>query len=220
MAYIAPSILSADFGNLQQSIELLNDSAADWIHCDIMDGQFVPNLSFGLPVLEAVHRVATKPLDVHLMIIRPDDYLDAFADAGADILTVHIEVLHHPYRTLQAIRERGMQAGLALNPGTPVEQLRDVLPLCDVVCLMSVNPGFGGQRFLENTYDRLTRLRELIQATEASTRIEIDGGVTLANAQRLIDLGADVLVAGNTVFKAPDPHEAIRSLKSIQPVVA
>ena len=210
---IAPSVLSANFTKLGEDIEMLNRSEAEWIHCDIMDGSFVPNLSFGIPVLKAIQQVSKKPLDVHLMIVQPERYLDTFKEAGAQILSVHIEACIHLHRTLTAIRNLGMQAGVAINPSTPIEMLRDILPITDVVCLMSVNPGFGGQSFITQTYDRIRRLKKLITQTESKTLIEIDGGVSLSNAGLLIDAGADVLVAGNTVFSAPSPEAMIRELK-------
>ncbi|MCS7073260.1 MAG: ribulose-phosphate 3-epimerase [Bacteroidia bacterium] len=210
---IAPSVLSANFAKLSEEIEMLNRSEADWIHCDIMDGNFVPNLSFGIPILQAIQRLAKKPLDVHLMIVQPERYLETFKEAGAQILSVHFEACIHLHRTVTAIRNLGMQPGVAINPSTPVELLRDILPITDVVCLMSVNPGFGGQSFITQTYDRIRRLKKLIQQTESKTLIEIDGGVTLSNAGLLVETGADVLVAGNTVFSAPNPEAMIRELK-------
>ena len=211
---IAPSILSADFSRLGEEIEMLNQSEADWIHCDVMDGVFVPNISFGIPVLQAVKRYSRKPLDVHLMIVTPEKYTDVFQKAGADILTVHAEACTHLDRTLHAIRDAGMKAGVALNPSTPVEALLDVLAFTDVVCLMSVNPGFGGQKFIPNTFEKLRRLGALIRAKQSPARIEIDGGVDLKNAPLLAEAGADILVAGNTVFAAADPAGAISSLKN------
>lgn len=210
---IAPSILAADFGRLAEEIQLINRSQADWIHCDVMDGVFVPNISFGIPVLEAVKKVATKPLDVHLMIVQPERYIDTFHKAGADLLTVHAEACTHLDRTLHAIREAGMKAGVALNPHTPIEVLRYVLPLIDVVCLMSVNPGFGGQSFIPYTYDKVRALREMIVLAGSKTMIEIDGGVNATNAPLLFQAGAEMLVAGNFVFKANDPVATIASLK-------
>lgn len=219
--YIAPSILSADFGNLEAEVKMLNESEADLIHCDIMDGSFVPNLSFGIPVLKAIHRSAGKPLDVHLMIVDPDRYIDAFRDAGADILTVHQEACIHLDRTLSAIRQAGMRAGVAINPATPVESLTDCLHLADLVCVMSVNPGFGGQKFIENTYNKVMRLRSMREKARAELLIEIDGGVNGDNAGLLIDAGADVLVAGSYVFGADDPVGTIADLKykTVRPVI-
>lgn len=214
---ISPSVLSADFGHLARDVEMINNSQADWIHCDIMDGRFVPNLSFGLPVLSAIKQQARKPLDVHLMIVEPEKYLEAFRDAGANLLTVQVEACPHLNRTLNAIRELGMRSGVALNPATPVEHLRDCLQDADLVLLMSVNPGFGGQKFIENTWDRLRRLREMVNAYSPATLIEIDGGVNADNASKLLATGADALVAGNFVFKAPEPAQAIALLKEKGP---
>lgn len=211
---ISPSVLSADFAHLGRDVALLNQSAADWIHCDIMDGRFVPNLSFGLPVLQAIKGVATKPLDVHLMIVEPEKYLEAFKAAGADLLTVQYEACPHLNRTLNAIRELGMRPGIALNPATPIELLRDSIADADLILLMSVNPGFGGQSFIPNTWNRLQRLRALRDELAPHTLIEIDGGVNADNAAQLLAHGADALVAGNYVFKAPDPLAAIAGLKS------
>lgn len=210
---ISPSILAADFANIQSEVELLNSSEADFIHVDIMDGVFVPNISFGIPVTEAIHRHAKKPLDVHLMIINPDNYLADFRKAGAEIITVHYEACTHLHRTLQAIKQLGAQTGVAINPHTPVELLSEVIRDIDQVCVMSVNPGFGGQKFIENTYSKVSRLKELILVKGASTRIEVDGGVTLDNALNLLNVGVDVFVAGSFVFKSDDPRQTISSLK-------
>lgn len=212
---IAPSILAANFARLGDDIRMINDSQADWIHCDVMDGVFVPNISFGIPILEAVKAVATKPLDVHLMIVQPERYIADFKKAGADVLTVHIEACTHLDRTLHAIHEAGMKAGVAVNPATPVEGLRHVLPFVDVVCMMSVNPGFGGQKFISYTYDKVRTLRRMIDEIGADTLIEIDGGVTSDNAAHLTEAGATVLVAGNFVFKAADPIATIAGLKAL-----
>jgi len=212
---IAPSILAADFGRLAHEIELVNRSQADWIHCDVMDGLFVPNISFGMPILKAVKKVASKPLDVHLMIEKPSRYLETFKEVGADILTVHQEACIHLDRTLHAIRDLDMKAGVALNPSTPVEVLSEVLHLIDVVCLMSVNPGFGGQKFIPYTNDKVRRLKAMITDKDAATLIEIDGGVTDKTAPGLLEAGADVLVAGSYVFKAEDPDAAIAGLKAL-----
>lgn len=212
---IAPSILSADFGELFDEIEMINQSEADWFHVDVMDGVFVPNISFGFPVMKPLQSKATKPLDVHLMIVDPDRYTKAFADAGAHVLTVHVEACTHLHRTLTNIRNHGMKAGVAINPHTPVESIKEVLYLCDVVCLMSVNPGFGGQSFIENTYAKVKTLKAMITAAGTSTLIEIDGGVSLSNAKMLTDAGADVLVAGNTVFGSANPTQTITELKQL-----
>lgn len=211
---IAPSILAADFANLQRDIEMINNSDADWFHIDIMDGVFVPNISFGMPVLRDITKHASKPIDVHLMIVDPDRYIQTFADLGADILTVHYEACTHLHRTLQAIKDAGMKAGVALNPHTPISLLENVIRDIDLVCVMSVNPGFGGQKFIENTYDKVAALNSLIIRKGATTLIEIDGGVTNKNASQLIEKGADVLVAGSYVFKAENPVTTIKNLKS------
>jgi ribulose-phosphate 3-epimerase len=213
---LAPSILAADFANLQKEVEMLNASAADYIHVDVMDGVFVPNISFGIPVTEAIHRHATKPLDVHLMIVNPELYLEAFVKVGASILTVHVEACTHLHRTLQEIKRLGIRAGVALNPHTPIETLSEVLEDVDLVCVMSVNPGFGGQKFIEHSYAKVANLKEMILKKGSSTQIEVDGGVTDQNAKGLVEAGADVLVAGSFVFNAPDPIATIASLKEIK----
>lgn len=212
---IAPSVLAADFANLQRDIEMINNSEADWFHIDIMDGVFVPNISFGMPVLEAIKRHATKTIDVHLMIVDPDRYITTFKKLGADVLTVHLEACTHLHRTLQAIKAEGMKAGVALNPHTNVDLLEDVINDIDLVCIMSVNPGFGGQSFIENTYTKVQKLKELINRKGASTIIEIDGGVTNKNAAQLVEAGADVLVAGSYVFGAADPIATVADLKKL-----
>jgi ribulose-phosphate 3-epimerase len=213
---VAPSILSADFSNLASEIEMINESEADWLHLDIMDGVFVPNISFGFPVLETVHELSTKPLDVHLMIVDPDRYLERFRDAGATTLTVHWEACQHLNRTVAEIRRLGMQAGVTLNPHTPVVLLRDILPYIDMVLLMTVNPGYGGQAFIPGSINKIGELRSMIDEGGYDVLIEVDGGVDLQNAPVLVHAGVDVLVAGNTIFSASDPVDVIRRLK--QPV--
>ncbi len=210
---IAPSLLASDFANLQQEIEMVNQSDADWFHLDIMDGVFVPNISFGMPVIEAIAKHAKKPLDTHLMIIDPDRYIKTFGDLGVDHLTVHYEACPHLHRTLQAIKAEGMKAGVAINPHTSVNLLEDTIQDIDIVLVMSVNPGFGGQSFIKNTYQKVADLKELINRKNAKTLIEIDGGVNAGNAKKLVDHGADVLVAGSFVFKSEDPMATIKELK-------
>jgi ribulose-phosphate 3-epimerase len=212
---IAPSILAADFANLQRDSEMLNSSDADWFHIDIMDGVFVPNISFGMPVLKAIAKNAKKPLDVHLMIVNPDQYIETFAELGSEVLTVHYEACDHLHRTLQKIKSCNMKAGVALNPHTPVNVLESIIQDIDVVCIMSVNPGFGGQSFIEETYSKVKALKAMIDKKGCSTLIEIDGGVTNKNAKQLIDAGADVLVAGSYVFGNENPKKTIAGLKNI-----
>jgi ribulose-phosphate 3-epimerase len=210
---IAPSILAADFANLQREIEMINSSAADWFHIDIMDGEFVPNISFGMPVLEAIKRHATKPLDVHLMIVRPERYLDAFQKLGAVVITVHAEACTHLHRTIQQIKDLGCKAGVALNPHTPISILENVIQDLDLVLIMSVNPGFGGQKFIENTYKKVEKTKQMILESASSALIEIDGGVNTQTAPLLVAAGADVLVAGNFLFSANNPSQTIFELK-------
>ena len=211
---IAPSVLSANFGNLDKDIELINRSDADWFHLDVMDGVFVPNISFGLPIIKAIKKLSTKPLDVHLMIVNPDNYTLAFKEVGADILTVHLEACSHLHRSIQNIKNLGMKAGVAINPHTPIESLKDIISDIDLVCLMSVNPGFGGQKFIENTFEKVRNLKLLIEQKKSNALIEIDGGVDLKNYKKLIESGANVLVAGNTVFNSENPTETIKLLKA------
>ena len=212
---IAPSVLAADFNNLGRDIKMINESEADWFHIDVMDGHFVPNISFGMPVLKAIKSLAEKPLDVHLMISNPDQYLEEFVNLGADVITVHYEACDHLHRTVTKIQELGIKAGVALNPHTPVENLKDILEDLDLVLLMSVNPGFGGQKFIYNTVPKTKRLKDMIIVKNAKAKIEIDGGVGLQNAEKLLQAGADVLVAGSAVFKSKDPLDTIDKLKNV-----
>jgi len=212
---IAPSILAADFGNLQRDCEMINSSQADWFHLDVMDGVFVPNISFGMPIIKNINTYATKTLDVHLMIVNPDKYIKIFKEIGADVLTIHYEACNHLHRTLTAIKEEGMKAGVALNPHTSVHLLSDVLKDLDLVCIMSVNPGFGGQSFIENTYEKVKQLASLRKESNTNFLIEIDGGVSTVNARKLLDAGADILVAGSFVFKSKDPIQTIADLKAV-----
>jgi ribulose-phosphate 3-epimerase len=212
---IAPSLLSANFNCLEKDIEMLNRSEADWIHLDVMDGVFVPNISFGIPVVDHVKKITYKPLDVHLMIINPDKYIIPFKDSGADILTVHYEVCQHLHRTIHEIRDQGMKASVCLNPHTPVQLLEDIIGDVDMILLMSVNPGFGGQKFIENTYQKVVKLRRMIELKKTNTLIEVDGGVNFETGKRLFEAGADILVAGSFVFGSKDPELTIKQLKNL-----
>ena len=212
---ISPSLLSANFCNLEKDIEMLNNSQADWLHVDVMDGVFVPNISFGQPVIKHIKKIAKKPLDVHLMIVEPDKFFEDYKNCGADIITVHYEACTHLHRSLSKIKQLGMKAGVVLNPHTPVCVLEDIIEMCDLVLLMSVNPGFGGQSFIENTYSKIKTLKQLIEKKNPNCLIEVDGGVNTANYKKLIEAGADVLVAGNAVFASENPTETIKQLKTI-----
>ena len=212
---IAPSVLAADFTRLADEIDMVNRSEADWFHLDVMDGRFVPNITFGMFIIEAIKKMAQKPLDVHLMIVEPEKYIEDFRKAGADIITVHYEVCPNLHRTIHQIKEAGAKAGVALNPHTPVHLLEDIIEDIDMVCLMSVNPGFGGQKFIYQTLPKLRKLKDMIITANSAAQIEVDGGVGLQNAESILQAGADVLVAGSSVFRAEDPMEAIRALKGI-----
>ncbi len=213
---LAPSVLAADFANLQRDVQMINQSDADWFHIDIMDGVFVPNISFGIPVLQAIQKYAQKPLDVHLMIVEPDRYINTFKKLGSTLLTVHYEACTHLHRTIQNIKSEGMKAGVALNPHTPISTLEDIIQDIDLLLIMSVNPGFGGQSFIENTYKKIRQAKELILKTNSEALIEVDGGVTSQNAKRLLDVGADVLVAGSFVFNSENPKQTISEMKYIK----
>ena len=210
---IAPSILAADFSNLQKDIKMVNNSAADWFHIDVMDGVFVPNISFGMPVIKSIKKIAAKPLDIHLMIMEPDRYIKTFVEVGADILTVHYEACNHLHRSIEKIKSFGIKSGVAINPHTPVSVLKDIIKDIDLVCLMSVNPGFGGQSFITRTYEKIKKLTKIIDREKTDVLIQIDGGVNSKNSKKLIDLGANVLVAGNFVFSSENPKKTIESLK-------
>ena len=212
MPIVAPSILAADFGNLARDVEMINKSEAEWFHLDVMDGVFVPNISYGLPIIKTIDELTDKVLDVHLMIVQPERYIKDFKEVGADILTVHYEASTHLHRTIQAIKDEGMKAGVALNPHTPIHVLEDIIRDIDLLLIMSVNPGFGGQKFIQHTYEKLTQASELIDRKNADVLIEIDGGVSPGNAAQLVQLGADVLVAGNAIFSAAEPVETIREM--------
>ncbi|HMI67743.1 MAG TPA: ribulose-phosphate 3-epimerase [Cyclobacteriaceae bacterium] len=213
---VAPSILAGDFARLDREVNMINESQADWIHVDVMDGVFVPNISLGIPVVEAIRRHAKKPLDVHLMIVHPENYVEAFHKAGASRISVHIEACHHLHRNIQQIQSIGCKAGVAVNPHTPIQDLENIIADIDLVCLMSVNPGFGGQKFIANTYAKVRQLRKLIVEKKSNALIEVDGGVSEENAKEIMEAGADVLVAGNCVFSSPDPTGVIAHLKSIK----
>lgn len=213
---LAPSVLAADFANLQRDVQMINQSDADWFHIDIMDGVFVPNISFGMPVLQAIQKYAQKPLDVHLMIVEPDRYINTFKKLGSTLLTVHYEACTHLHRTIQNIKSEGMKAGVALNPHTPISTLEDIIQDIDLLLIMSVNPGFGGQSFIENTYKKIRQAKELILKTNSEALIEVDGGVTSQNAKRLLEVGADVLVAGSFVFNSENPKQTISEMKYIK----
>lgn len=212
---IAPSLLAADFTRLADEIQMVNDSQADWLHLDVMDGRFVPNITFGMLLIDAAKQLCTKPLDVHLMIVEPEKYVEQFREAGADTITVHLEASPHLHRTLQQIKATGAKAGVAINPHTPASSLEDIIELADLVCVMSVNPGFGGQKFIYNTIPKIRRIKDLITVRNTETLIEVDGGVGLHNAEKILEAGADVLVAGSSVFKADDPADAVARLKDI-----
>jgi ribulose-phosphate 3-epimerase len=212
--FVSPSVLAADFNNLSKDVSIINKSKAGWLHCDVMDGVFVPNISFGFPIIESLKKISEKPLDVHLMIVEPERYIDRFCSIGIDILTIHVEACRHLQRAIEQIKETGTKAGISLNPHTPVETLSEIISEIDYVLVMSVNPGFGGQKFIENTYDKVDKLRKLIETTHSNAVIQVDGGVDLTNARKLYDHGVNILVAGTSVFRSLDPAKAVEDLLS------
>ena len=212
---VAPSILSADFGNLANDISMLNSSKADWVHIDVMDGHYVPNISFGMPVIDSINSISNKPLDIHLMISKPERYIEKFLKYNTKVLTIHLEASRHLHRTIQEIKSKGVMAGVAINPHTDVNHLNEIINDIDLVCVMSVNPGFSGQNFIENSYNKVKKLKKLILEKKSKCKIQVDGGVNIINAKKLVEFGADVLVAGNFIFKSDNPHKNINSLKKI-----
>ena len=212
---VAPSILSADFGNLANDISMLNSSKADWVHIDVMDGHYVPNISFGMPVIDSINAISNKPLDIHLMISKPERYIEKFLKYNTKVLTIHLEASRHLHRTIQEIKSKGVMAGVAINPHTDVNHLNEIINDIDIVCVMSVNPGFSGQNFIENSYNKVKKLKKIILEKKSKCKIQVDGGVNIINAKKLVEFGADVLVAGNFIFKSDNPHKNINSLKKI-----